>query len=172
MVAPHQKNGSLNMAYLEKQPLWLRTFIKTYRFRRGKQVPWVPLPKPLPECTVALVTTAGLYAQGQDPFDESNRLGDASYRELKSDLPVDEFLIGHRSDHFDKRGVLEDKNLVLPVSRFRELVERRELGRLADANYSFMGSILSPARLVRKTAPEMAGRLKSAGVDVAFLTPA
>ncbi|KAF0240467.1 MAG: hypothetical protein FD167_4169, partial [bacterium] len=71
----------------------------------------------------------------------------------------------------DHRGVRDDKNLVLPLDRFREMVADKEIGSLNHRHFSFMGSIIGPGDLISKTAPEMANLLKADKVDVAFLTP-
>ena len=44
--------------------------------------PWAPLSKPLNRCRVALITTGGLYVEGQEPF---NVAGDWSFRHLPKD---------------------------------------------------------------------------------------
>ena len=126
-------------------------------------VPWTRLSKPLSECKFALVTTGGLFVDGQRPFEE----GDATYREIPRDAPRDNFRIWHRG--YDTGPASRDINCIFPVDRFRELEAEGIIGSLAETSYSFMGLIPEPGRLVEETAPEVAGRLKEAGVDAAFL---
>ena len=49
--------------------------------------------------------------------------------------------------------------------------EAGEIGSVAPPHYSFQGSIPAPGRLMKVTAPEVAGKLKADGVDVVLLTP-
>jgi hypothetical protein len=58
-----------------------------------------------------------------------------------------------------------------PLDRLREMCERREIGAIAPHHYSFMGSIVSPSKLMKDSAPEVARRLAADAVDVVFLTP-
>jgi D-proline reductase (dithiol) PrdB len=79
--------------------------------------------------------------------------------------------ISHRSTAFDRSGARKDRNLILPLDRFRELVERGELGALNYRHFSFMGAITAPGRLISKTAPAVAGLLREDDVDAVFLVP-
>ncbi len=148
-----------------------RLFMKTYRYRAADWGTGSKLNKPLSECRIALVTTAALYRDDQEPFDEEFKGGDFSYRIISSDTDLDTLRIGHRSSAFDHSGVEADKNLALPIHRFQELVERGRIGSLNHRHFSFMGSVSAPGRLVSKTAPEAAELLHQDGVDAVFLTP-
>jgi D-proline reductase (dithiol) PrdB len=48
-------------------------FLRTYRWRRIDPVPCTPLRKPLRECRVAVVSSAGFVLPGQEPFDSGVR---------------------------------------------------------------------------------------------------
>jgi len=80
--------------------------------------------------------------------------------------------IAQRSSDFDQTGAREDRNLVFPLDRFRELAERGEIGGLNGRQFSFMGSISAPGRLISDSAPRVAETLREDGVDAAFLVPA
>ena len=56
-----------------------RLFLKAYPWRRIDPVPWAPLAKPLAECRLALLSSAGFVLPEQEPFDESLRGGDPSF---------------------------------------------------------------------------------------------
>lgn len=145
-----------------------------YRFRSVDPIPWTRLARPLSECRVALVTTAAFYREGDEPFDESLRGGDFTFRVVPTEpaeQALQELHIGHRSTAFDSGGIEADPNVALPVDRFRELEAAGTVGSLHGQAFSFMGSITAPGRLMRQTAPELAGRLRAAEVDVAFLCP-
>ncbi|MBI4602290.1 MAG: hypothetical protein HY721_10050 [Planctomycetes bacterium] len=166
------------MARIADLSLKHRLFLKAYKLRRLDPVPWAPLRRPLRECRVALVTTAAFYLPGTEPFDEALRGGDTSFRVLRVREPdgtsppgLRDLRIGHRSSAFDPAGIVADHNLALPADRFLELEREGTVGRLHEEALSFMGSITTPGRLVKQTAPEAAALLVAAGVDAAFLTP-
>lgn len=133
--------------------------------------PFVKLTKPLNECKYALVTSAGLRMENDVPFDHSNKLGDVSFREIPNEIDVQTLIEDHKSSSFDHSGVQADKNLALPLDRFRELVENKTIGSLNKRHFSFMGSIINPRKLIAETAPMVAELLKKDGVDCVFLAP-
>lgn len=166
------------MAHIEDLSLVERLFVKRYPFARfaphlddplAQAV--TPLRKPLSECMVALVTTAGLSLPEQPPFDVSKKNGDASFRELPATISPQVLEMNQRSWTFDHTGVLRDRNLAFPLDRLKELRKRGEIGAIAPRHYSFMGSIVGPSHLIKESAPEVARRLKTDAVDVVLLTP-
>ncbi len=146
-------------------------FLTGYRWRRIHPVPWTSLDKPLSECRLALVSTAGLVLPGQESFDKSAKGGDYSLRMVPGHVAVSEFIDTHRSRSYDHSGLQRDANLAFPLDRARELVASGRIGSLAREHVSLMGSITAPARFVRDTAPEAAARLGADGVDIALLVP-
>ncbi len=134
-------------------------------------MPWTPLLKPLVECRLALVCSAGFILPGQEPFDESKPGGDPSFREIPSDADVRTLIDTHRSESFDHAGMRQDPNLAFPIDRVRELKEAGRIGSVNRCHLSFMGSITAPGRLIRDTAPKTARLLVEDGVDVALLVP-
>ena len=159
------------MGSVDQLSLPLRLFLKAYRWRRMDPVPWTPLSKPLANCRLALVSSAGFIIPGQQPFDESIRGGDVSFRDIPFDVDVGTLIDTHRSESFDHRGMQQDPNVAFPIDRVRELVGRRRIAAVNRRHLSFMGSITAPGRLVRDTAPAAARQLVSDGVDVALLVP-
>lgn len=161
------------MASYDELNIATRLLMRTFPFSRYavKDDPVTPLIKPLNECKVALVTTAGLRLKDDKPYDRSIKFGDTSYREIPNDVAVDDLIEDHKSSAFDHSGIQKDKNLAFPLDRFRELLDQREIGNLNRRHFSFMGSIIAPRSLVDKTAPECAEELRSDDVDVVFLTP-
>ncbi|MBU6399257.1 MAG: hypothetical protein KGS61_02980 [Verrucomicrobia bacterium] len=151
--------------------LAIRLFLKAYPWRRIEPVPWVPLAKPLNQCRLALVSSAGFVLPEQEPFDDSIPGGDVSFREIPSDIEVARLIDTHRSESFDHAGLRGDPNLAFPITRMRELVAARRLGSVNRRHLSFMGSITAPGRLVRDTAPAAARQLAQDAVDVALLVP-
>src|SRR5579859_198867 len=166
------------MAQLDDVELVERLFLKGYPFSKYAPRPGdlastaiTPRKKPLKDCVVALVTTAGLSLPDQPPFDLSIRMGDTSFRELPGDVSPQLLEMHQRSWTFDKSGILRDRNLAFPLDRLREMQARGEIGAVAPRHYSFMGSIVGPRKLIHTSAPEVARRLAADAVDVVLLTP-
>lgn len=159
------------MGSLDEFSLPVRLFLRAYRWRRIDPVPWTPLAKPLAECRLALVSSAGLVVPGQAPFEDTIRGGDVSFRDIPADAEAGTLIDTHRSASYDHAGVRRDPNLAFPIARVRELVQRGRIGAVNHRHLSFMGSITAPGRLIRDTAPEAARRLVADEVDVALLVP-
>jgi D-proline reductase (dithiol) PrdB len=159
------------MGDLNEFSLPVKLFLKAYPWRKIDPVPWAPRKKPLSECRLALVSSAGFVLPGQKPFDESIRGGDYSFREIPGDAEVQELRESHRSESFDHTGIHEDPNLAFPLDRARELVLRGRIGSLSRRHLSFMGSITAPGRLIQQTAPASAQLLVEDAADVALLVP-
>lgn len=159
------------MNTIDELPLWLRTTLKLYPWRRVDPVPCARLRKPVTESRVALVTTAGLVPAGQHPFDEKTKGGDCSYRIVAAGTDVQTLAEFHRSESFDHAGITTDRNLAFPLDRLRELASAGEIGEVAPRHLSFMGSITAPGHLIKRTAPEAARVLVKDNVDIALLVP-
>ncbi len=128
--------------------------------------PWTA-PKPLADSRVAIVTTAGLRADGGHGW----KPGDQGFVVLPGNLR--DLTLGHTSQNFDRTAVLEDLNVVYPVDRLAELAERGVIGSVATNHLAFMGAqrdhTLSTLRL--DTGPAAARLLRQDEVDVVLLTP-
>lgn len=159
------------MGSMNDFPLHIRAFLMSYKWRTIDPVPWKPLEKPLEECRVALVSSAGFVLGDQDAFEAYIEAGDDSYREIPSDSDSGELIDTHKSQCFDHSGMRVDPNLAFPIDRIRELEERGEIGSVASMHLSFMGAITAPMRLTKKIAPEAVRKLVADDVDVALLVP-
>jgi D-proline reductase (dithiol) PrdB len=151
--------------------LSVRLFLKAYQWRRIDPVPWSRLARPLAESKLGLVSSAGFVGPGDEPFDDSVRGGDSSYRVISGDIDLNDLREHHRSESFDHRGLAEDPNVAFPLDRLRELVHRGRIGSLNHRHLSFMGSITAPGRFRRDIVPEAAKLFEEDGVEVALLVP-
>ena len=138
---------------------------------------WAPLPKPLHRCSIALLTSAGIYLKdSQEPFDTERERreptwGDPTYRVIPSDVRQEQVGCSHL--HINHEDLLEDVNVVLPIRAFTKLADEGAIGSLAPEHYSVMG--YQDRRLVdwrTVEGPEIAARLKERAVDVLLLAPA
>lgn len=153
-------------------PILAKRLTDSYNPRESAgEVPWVDVPVPLQQAQLALVTTAGIHHRHQQPFDMLDPDGDPSFRAIDGATLFDDFLITH--DYYNHSDADRDPNIIFPLDRLRELVDENVIGRLAATHYSFMGHIDGPHidTLVRRTAVEVAERLRAAEVDLVLLTP-
>jgi len=138
-------------------------------------IPFTTLKKPLADCTVALVSTAGVARNDDRPFDQEGERqnpwwGDPSFREIPLGTTEHDVRLYHM--HIDPRFGEADLDVVLPMRRLAELARQRVVGKPAPRHYSLMGYILDPAVLVGQTAPAVAEHMRADGVDAAALVPA
>jgi D-proline reductase (dithiol) PrdB len=155
------------MPRLDQLPEANRNSMLTHPAPVNDTTPYTPLIKPLAECRVAIVTTAGLHLRDDRPFTG----GDQTYRVIPSESRQRDVVQSHASIGFDRTWTQKDWNIVFPLDRLRELVERGELGGLGPNCYSFMGAQRDWTRFESETGPEVAQRLRDEGVDVVLLTP-
>lgn len=170
-ISERPRSKEENVGDLSEFSLTVRMFLKAYRWRRIDPVPWAELKKPLAESRLALVSSAGFIAPGQEAFDEGKKGGDPSFREIPADIEAGSLVNTHRSESFDHEPVEQDPNIAFPVDRVRELVERGRLGSVNHRHLSFMGSLTAVGRLVQETAPAAVEGLVQDQVDVALLVP-
>lgn len=138
-------------------------------------IPFTPLPKPLGECTVALVSTAGVARHDDQPFDQERERrdpwwGDPSFRMIPLGTTARDVRLYHL--HIDPRFGEADLDVVLPMRRLTELAREGTVREPATTHYSIMGYILEPTVLVEQTAPAIARQMRLDGVDAAALVPA
>ncbi|GAB7025034.1 glycine/sarcosine/betaine reductase selenoprotein B family protein [Geotalea toluenoxydans] len=129
-----------------------------------------PLKKPINECSIALVVTAGAYlAESQTRFDTRNPLGDDSYRIIPSNTPSEQISLSHPG--YDTRRALNDLDTVFPFQLLGRMQENGTIGAVAPRHFSFMGYIPRTERLLWNNAPQVARMLRDDGVDLAILVP-
>lgn len=127
---------------------------------------WVT-PPPLAQATVAIVTTAGLYAPGQAGWGPN---GDQSFRLIPSGER--RLSLGHWSPNFDRIGLTADLNVAFPADRLDELAAAGVIGAVGPHHVSFMGAQDETMTTIRlDTGPAAAKALRDDGVDVVLLTP-
>lgn len=126
---------------------------------------WVT-PGPLRHARVAIVTSAALYAAGDDPFSAT----DTSFRVI--DRERRDLVMGHWSPNFDSVGVKLDINVVYPIDRLEELAADGVIGSVAPRHISFAGNQPDDVATIRyDSGPAAAALLRQDGVDVVILTP-
>lgn len=155
-----------------------RQIIKAWVAREEQDkrpAPWTPMTTPLSECTVALVSTAGIALNDDQPFDQERERrdpwwGDPTHRLIPRGTTEAEVKLYHL--HIDPKFGEQDLDVVLPIRRLEELASEGIIGRAADTHYSTMGYQLRTDVLLNETAPAIAGDMKSRGIQAAALVPA
>ena len=142
--------------------------------RAAKPSPWTPLAKPLPQCTIALVSAAALALNRDRPFDvQIERLdpwfSDPSYRVVPRNTRTGEVQSFHLQ--INPAFAKQDLNCVMPLNRLAELVAMGEVGDSAPSHYSYVGYTLRPERLLHETVPSIVERMHQERVDAVVLVP-
>lgn len=159
------------VAELSELPLTLRLFLKAYRWRRIDPVPLARMTTDLGSAKVALVSTAGFVLPDQQPFDDTIKGGDWSFREIPDGADVRSMIDSHRSGSFDHTGVRSDPNLGFPLDRLHELAADDTVGSTNRRHFSLMGSLTAPGRMLAQSVPPIVDALVSDRVDAVLLVP-
>ena len=127
---------------------------------------WVPVTKPVSESKVALLSSAALRLEGQEPFVPRE---DLSYRRVRSDPAAGAIVIDHHSGI--GRIPKQDPEMVFPRTALATLAKRGLIGALSPYHFSFMGGVRRSQEIEEELAPAIAAELKKAAVDLALLVP-
>jgi D-proline reductase (dithiol) PrdB len=148
---------------------------KWISLERSREIPWTPLSRPLADCTVAMISSAGLALRTDRPFDQEGERrnpwwGDPSYRVIPRTATEKDVKAYHL--HINPSFAEQDLNCLLPLQRLLALEASGEIGRSAPSHYSFMGYILQPQMLLEESIPAMIRHLKADRVDAVVFVPA
>ncbi len=133
-------------------------------------VPFTPLEKPVAEARVALVTTAGLHARGDEPFDtEGNRWGDTGFRWIPHRSPAEALDLD--ADSVDPKYVRQDPEAALPRRALDRMVAAGAAGSAAPRHPGFCEGVLRPLPGLAESARRAAAGLGEDEVDAALLFP-
>ena len=127
---------------------------------------WFPVPAPVNESRVALLTSAALRLNHQQPFAPGE---DYSYRLIPSDSRASEIVL----DHHSRIGPVprQDPEIVFPMTALAKLAAKRVVGSLSPFHVSFKGGLRRHQQIEKELAPAIVQELKEADVDLAFLVP-
>lgn len=141
-----------------------------YRWSHYDSSPWCPFEKPLGDARLALVSSAGIFRDDQEPFDPW-AVNDLSFRRIPVDTPRERLRLHH--NYFDHRDALKDLNCVFPAQRLKELEQHGHIGGLANEAITLgMGRLYKRTALQQETVPRIVEALQKQGVDAALLVPA
>jgi D-proline reductase (dithiol) PrdB len=117
----------------------------------------------LQERRIAIITTAGLHRREDVAF----KMGVGEYRIIPDDTDMNDLIMSHISNNFDRTGFQQDLNIVFPIERLRELDDSGEIGSVAAYHYAFMGA--TPPTDQAAVAKDLAGLLKGDNVSGVIL---
>jgi D-proline reductase (dithiol) PrdB len=151
--------------YMERTRAWYEAqgYERAYHWAHFDDVPFEPLPKPLSESTVAVVTTAALFGDDGRPV-----LPKSVYSRSTAEPPetfyTEDLAWDRQATHLD------DRESYLPLARLRELATAGRIGALAE-NFHGLPTDYSQRRTMEIDAPELLARIRADGADIALLVP-
>jgi hypothetical protein len=143
-------------AYYEAQG-----FEQPYRYAQHDDAPFTPLPRPLTQCTLGIVTTASIYHR--DTL-EPRKVNSGSTSESPSHLYTDDLSWDKQATH------TEDVNSFCPISPLQELAAAGRIGALAP-RFHCAPTDYSQRTTCEQEAPEILNRLQDDAADIALLVP-
>lgn len=128
-----------------------------FDFTRVGEVPFAPVK---PGRRVALISTAGLHLDDQEPFDRHTPSGDPTFRRIPADADLSRLRIWWDTEATQPAS--QDLDCAFPLALLKE---EREL---APLHYTFSGAIPDPRPVIEGTAPALAAELEA---DAALIAP-
>src|SRR4051812_33583922 len=143
----------------------------------GEEEPvWAPFEKRLSDARIALLTSAGLYLDGdQDSFDGEREKreptwGDPTWRAIPNDRSSHR--VGMMHLHINNTDVLADPDVALPIDGLAGLAADGIVGSSSTRHASVMGYQQAGLEGWRnETAPQIAAMLREDGADGVVLAP-
>ncbi|HSM58919.1 MAG TPA: glycine/sarcosine/betaine reductase selenoprotein B family protein [Candidatus Sulfomarinibacteraceae bacterium] len=145
--------------------------------------PFTPLPQPVSQSRLALLSSSGHFVVGHDPqpFGVKNMTQEEAVRRMVSFLrhtpelseiplstPPGKLRVRHGG--YDVRGAQADPNVTLPLYRLASLVAEGLIGDLVDPAYAFVGAA-AQRPLLREKGPQWVRRIQDQGTDGVILVP-
>ncbi|HEX8070343.1 MAG TPA: glycine/sarcosine/betaine reductase selenoprotein B family protein [Pyrinomonadaceae bacterium] len=141
-----------------------------YPWVTNRRAPFRPVRRALPMLNLGLITSAGAYLDGTEPFDVTLADGDTSFREIPVEVEAADLRWAGRG--YDPEAVMRDMNAQIPLARLFEFEGNGIIGQLNPVFWSLNGFIPHAARFAQKTMPLLIERVKRYGVQAALLIPA
>ena len=140
--------------------------LKNYPFVENARAPFTQMRRALPMMNLGLVSSAGAYLDGTEPF----AAGDQSFREIPTDITAGDLRFAARG--YDETFVQQDLNAQIPLTRLLEFQANRVIGQLNSAFWSFSSFVPDAATFVEATLPRLVERLRNYEVQAVLLIPA
>jgi len=139
-----------------------------YRWHHSDTPPaWAAMKKPLSECRLGVILSAGVYVTGQVAFYYKD---DTSLRRIPKTVDARDLRFAHVTEYMlgDAR---TDANCLAPVDALRRLEAEGFVGELAGTFYSCMGGIYSQRKARETVIPALLDAMRAERVDAVLLVP-
>jgi hypothetical protein len=144
--------------------------LSNYPFVTNTHSPFTPLRRALPMLNLALISSAGAYIDGTEPFDIESRDGDSKFREIP--IEVDASDLHYAARGYDPAAVRRDRNVQIPIDRLLEYQANAVIGRLNETWWSLSSHIPNARLVAEELVPKLAERLERYQIQAALLIPA
>lgn len=141
-----------------------------YPWVENIHAPLTVVRRALPMLNLGLISSAGAYIDGMEPFDTTSRDGDLNLHEFPIEVEASD--MRYAAKGYDPSAVLEDRNSQVPIDRLMEYEENAVIGRLNPVWWSISSYIPNVVRVAEALAPKIAARLHRYEVHAALLIPA
>lgn len=141
-----------------------------YPFVSNTHAPFTPVRRALPMLNLALITSAGAYIDGTEPFTLDDKDGDLTYREMPA--LIDAADLRYAAKGYDPAAVMQDRNCQVPIDRLREYEANGVIGALNSVWWSVSSFIPNARRVAEELTPAIADRLHRYDIQMALLIPA
>jgi D-proline reductase (dithiol) PrdB len=141
-----------------------------YPFVKNTHAPLTPLKRALPLLNLALISSAGGYIDGTQPFDIDSKDGDLGFREIPVEVAPED--MRYAAKGYDTKAINEDRNVQVPIDRLLEYAANAVIGGLNNVWWSLSPWIPNAARVAEELGPQLAERLHRYEVQAALLIPA
>ena len=143
---------------------------ESYPLVTNRRAPFTPARRALPMLNLALVSSAGAYIDGTEPFNLNDPDGDISFREIPIEVGARDLKLAARG--YDPTAALTDLNAQVPIERLVEFEANGIIGQLNPVFWSFSGFIPNAGRFVEEMLPYLIDRVRRYEVQAALLIPA
>jgi D-proline reductase (dithiol) PrdB len=135
-----------------------------YRWAKNAGAPLTPLTKALDKCRISFWGQCAARLKEQEPWEIETRgefLDDVSWREIPKEAELGNLVYTGGWMGYDAE---QDRNLVFPLERFRELERDGFIGELSSVAFSSHPTF-RVGDLLKETAPRLIARLRELKVD-------
>ncbi|HXD32703.1 MAG TPA: glycine/sarcosine/betaine reductase selenoprotein B family protein [Pyrinomonadaceae bacterium] len=142
---------------------------ESYPWVQNRHSPFLPARRALPMLNLALISSAGAFIDGSEPFNNSAE-GDFTFREIPVQVEGEDLQFAGRG--YDQTAVRQDLNSQVPLARLFEFQQNGIIGQLNSVFWSFSGFVTNAARLADEMLPKLVERLNRYEIQAALLIPA
>jgi hypothetical protein len=140
-----------------------------YPFITNTHAPFTPVRRALPMFNLALISAAGAYIDGTDPFDLESKDGDLNFREIPVEVQAED--LKYAAKGYDPKSVMEDRNCQVPIDRLTEYQANAVIGKLNNVWWSLSSWIPNARKTADELAPRIVERLHRYEIQAALLIP-